>query len=116
LTKHDATVCGSCDCRRRKVRDYLLSPEHPVGRFKARVFAAAGYRREAWQQLREELRALAGVLDVTPAAADEYGQRYVGTGILTGPSGRALPIVSVWLIPSVGEPPRLITVYPGGAT
>ncbi|MFO0327747.1 MAG: DUF6883 domain-containing protein, partial [Gemmatimonadota bacterium] len=64
LTKHDATVCGSCDCRRRKVRDYLLSPEHPVGRFKARVFAAAGYRREAWQQLREELRALAGVLDV----------------------------------------------------
>jgi hypothetical protein len=82
-----------------KVRDYLLSPEHPVGRFKARVFAAAGYRREAWQQLCEELRALAGVLDVTPAAADEYGQRYVGTGILTGPSGRALPIVSVWLNP-----------------
>ena len=29
-----------------KVRDYLLSPEHPVGRFKARVFRSAGYRRE----------------------------------------------------------------------
>ena len=29
-----------------KVRDYLLSPEHPVGRFKARVFRAAGYERD----------------------------------------------------------------------
>ncbi len=28
----------------RKVRDYLLSATHPVGRFKARVFASAGVR------------------------------------------------------------------------
>jgi len=27
----------------RKVRGYLLSPSHPVGRFKARVFAALGF-------------------------------------------------------------------------
>ena len=27
----------------RKVRDYLLSPVHPVGRFKARVFKALGF-------------------------------------------------------------------------
>ena len=28
-----------------KVRDYLLSPEHPVGRFKAVFFGALGYTR-----------------------------------------------------------------------
>ncbi len=99
-----------------KVRDYLLSPEHPVGRFKACVFTSVGYRRDAWQQLRDDLRALALTLDVTEAAPDVYGQRYVGTGDLMGPAGRSLPIVTVWLISSVGEPPRLVTAYPGDAT
>ena len=27
----------------RKIRDYLLSKTHPVGRFKARVFGAVGF-------------------------------------------------------------------------
>jgi hypothetical protein len=30
-----------------KVRDYLLSPEHPVGRFKAVFFGALGYTSRA---------------------------------------------------------------------
>jgi hypothetical protein len=98
-----------------KVRDYLLSPEHPVGRYKARVLAALGYQREAWPQLRDDLRALAGAIDVSPSPSDTFGQRYVGTGVLVGPAGRTLPIVTVWLIPSPDEPPRLITAYPGGA-
>jgi hypothetical protein len=57
-----------------KVRDYLLSPEHPVGHFKARVFMAAGYRRQAWQRLREDLTALAATVDAELARTDEYGQ------------------------------------------
>lgn len=97
-----------------KVREYLLSPVHPIGRFKARVFAAAGYRQEAWQQLRDDLLALAPALDVTLVPPDAYGQRFVGAGNLIGPSGRALPIVTVWLISQGGEPPRLITAYPEG--
>ena len=34
-----------------KVRDYLLSVAHPVGRFKAVVFLALGYRAESWERL-----------------------------------------------------------------
>jgi hypothetical protein len=94
-----------------KVRDYLLSPEHPVGRFKARVFRAAGYERHDWARLRDDLRALAQTLDVAPATPDPFGQRFVGTGLL--PAGaRSLPVLTVWLIPSEGAPPRLITAYP----
>ena len=40
-----------------KLRDYLLSPAHPVGRFKAPFFAALGYAQEQWQQLEADLRA-----------------------------------------------------------
>lgn len=95
-----------------KVRDYLLSSEHPVGRFKARVFYAAGYRQDTWQTLRDHLRALAATIDVTPSPPDAHGQRYVGAGALPGVDAEPLPIVTVWLIPSEGAPPRLITAYP----
>ena len=67
-----------------KIRDYLLSPSHPVGRFKARVFAAAGYRQNAWQRLRDDLLALARVLDVIVSEVQRHGQRFVGQGELPG--------------------------------
>ena len=95
-----------------KVRDYLLSPEHPVGRFKARVFRAAGYDRENWQHLRDDLLTLAQTIDVSPIATDEFGRRFVGTGALTAPNGRPLPVTTVWLITSEAGSPRLITTYP----
>lgn len=38
-----------------KVRDYLLSASHPIGRFKAAVFFALGYAPESWQRLRDDL-------------------------------------------------------------
>jgi hypothetical protein len=95
-----------------KVRDYLLSSEHPVGRFKARVFRAAGYERDNWQRLRDDLLALARSVDVTLTATDEFGRRFVGTGALTAPNGSPLPVTAVWLIPSGADSPRLITAYP----
>jgi hypothetical protein len=95
-----------------KVRDYLLSPEHPVGRFKARVFRAAGYRREEWQRLQNDLRLLARIVDVRQDGDVRFGQRFVGAGPLQTPTGRLLPVVTVWLIPSPGHAPRLITAYP----
>ena len=96
-----------------KIRAYLLSSEHPVGRFKSRVFNAVGYRHDSWHVLQDDLRSLALDIEVSLGAFDEHGRRYVGVGVLIGPSGAPLPIVTVWLIPSEGDPPRLITAYPG---
>ena len=95
-----------------KVRDYLLSTEHLVGRFKARVFRAAGYERDGWQRLRDDLLDLARTIDVTRSVADEFGQRFVGTGQLPALRGSPLPVITVWLIPSEGAAPRLLTAYP----
>lgn len=39
-----------------KLRDYLLSPTHPIERFKARFFAALGFVPERWLELGEALR------------------------------------------------------------
>jgi hypothetical protein len=39
-----------------KLRDYLLSPDHPDGRSKARYLTELGYQRERWGQLAADIR------------------------------------------------------------
>jgi hypothetical protein len=95
-----------------KVRDYLLSPIHRVGRFKAAVFATAGYRRTGWSRLRRDLEAIARVGDARPLAWSVYGRKFAINGILHGPNGRALAIVSVWMIRRGESFPRFVTAYP----
>lgn len=97
-----------------KLRDYLLSPSHPVGRFKAPFFAALGYSQEQWPQLEADLRAQLVLQDAQPAAASPYGRKYEIRAILTGPSGRSAEIVSIWIILSDEDAPRFVTAYPGG--
>lgn len=40
-----------------KLRDYLLSRTHPVGRFKAASFLSLGYSADNWARLEADLRA-----------------------------------------------------------
>ena len=96
-----------------KIRDYLLSAVHPVGRFKAVVFMALGYRAEDWENLRDDLLALARDGDAVPGQVSAYGQKYEVSGTLRGPNGREAKVTSVWLVPVESEAPRFITAFPG---
>ena len=95
-----------------KVRDYLLSPIHPLGRFKAVVFAALGYTQVEWERLRDDLLVHARVGQASFAGASAFGGKYLVSGTLTGPNGRTGHFVSVWLIASETSVPRFITAYP----
>ena len=53
-----------------KLRDYLLSRSHPVGRFKADFFFRLGFQAEAWEALAERL---ARYGEAEEATATEYG-------------------------------------------
>jgi len=97
-----------------KLRDYLLSYEHPVGRFKAVVFATIGYRREAWQLFQADLLAIALLDGARIAATNQYGRLFRLQAMLRGPNGRVLSVVSIWLVRAGEDFPRLVTVYPGG--
>ena len=96
-----------------KVRDYLLSTVHPVGRFKAVVFQALGYTAEAWEKLRDDLLALARMSDAVPGQASSFGQKYEVSGTLRGPNGREAQFTCVWLVPTDDQAPRFITAFPG---
>jgi hypothetical protein len=96
-----------------KVRDYLLSLEHPVGRFKAVFFASLGYTRDQWQRLQQYLLQLrqSGTVEQGPQSA--FGQKYEVRGILQGPSGGRAEIVTVWIVLNGEQSPRFVTAFPG---
>ena len=100
-----------------KVRDYLLSFEHPVGRSKARFFAALGFSRERWPELQRALERLAVEGEAAPGAASPFGQKYVVRGMIRGPEprARAAAVESAWIVLHGEAAPRLVTAYPGDA-
>ena len=94
----------------RKVRDYLLSPSHPVGRFKARVFAALGFGEGTAALFIAELRRIAVGGEVAEVEDTAFGRKYTVHGDLTGPAGSA-KVLTVW-IQEGQEDVRLVTVRP----
>ena len=95
-----------------KIRNYLLSTSHPVGRFKAPFFARLGYTNTAWRRLDEDLRSLAASGDAEFGKDSPYGQKYEICGILKGPSGRSAGVLTAWIIRFVGDVPQFVTAFP----
>ncbi|MEQ1910312.1 MAG: DUF6883 domain-containing protein [Vicinamibacterales bacterium] len=94
---------------RAKLRDYLLSPQHPLGRFKARVFGALGFSVDRWEELESARRTQHLTQEAEPAAVVAGGRKFTIRAILIGPNGQSALVVSVWFI-RVGEAmPRFVT-------
>lgn len=102
-----AVVSGS------KIRDYLLSDSHPVGRFKAAFFAALGYSAGRWEDLAADLQRHALDNQASATEANQYGQKYEVRGTITGPTGRGAILVVVWIVLRGEDFPRFVTAFPG---
>lgn len=96
----------------QKLTDYLLSPIHPVGRFKAAWFARLGFTLGNWPLLQARLSALARSDAATDGPVSEHGHKYEVRGMLEGPS-RSAPVVTVWMVRVGEDHPRLVTAFPG---
>lgn len=103
----------SAQIDRAKIEDYLLSPFHPVGRFKSVVFNALGYSRDAWRQLDTDLREHLQSNDVIERQRNAFGLKYVVGGNLFAPSGAVADFITVWIILDGESVPRFVTAYPG---
>jgi len=96
-----------------KIRDYLLSTSHPVGRFKAPFFASLGYTSANWQRLEQDLLDLAVSGDAELGKGSPYGQNYEIRGTLSGPSERSAGVLTVWIVLFGGDVPQFVTAVPG---
>ena len=95
----------------RKLRDYCLSPEHPRGRHKARVFAfALGLTVEDSEEFRRALLSAAVSGGAVPAEEDEYGQRHMLDFQMSTEIGSAT-VRSGWIVRSGEDFPRFTSCW-----
>jgi hypothetical protein len=104
-----------CVVPRRKVEDYLLNLEHPIGGGKAKFFMHFGFQRDRWEELVAALLRHAQENGVSETFSDTDGDTFVIEGMLMTPSGREPRVRTVWLVEifETGRlAPRFITAYP----
>lgn len=93
-----------------KITQYLL--KFLVEDDKSLFLAQANYTQDNWQQLEKDLREQILPLDATPTEQTRYGNKYEIRGTLTGPNGRRLPVVTIWMTEFPSQKTKFITLYP----
>jgi hypothetical protein len=95
---------------RRKVNEYLL--RHRVEDDKSGFLALAGYTLENADQLLSDLRTQLLPLDAELFDQTEYGPKYRIRGTLTGPNGRVLHVLTIWMKEDATGQTRFVTLLP----
>ena len=95
-----------------KLKDYLLSETHPVGRSKAKFFRALGFSETNIDMLEQRLIAIAHSEDVEEVATSPHGMKYVIECMLQTPGGSIVQVRTVWIIDTGQDRPRFVTAYP----
>jgi hypothetical protein len=94
-----------------KFTEYLLNPEHPTGRHKARVFKAAlGLTLENAEFLRDIVQQIAMTGEADHQEPTSYGERYVIDFELATERGTAR-VRTAWIVHHGEDFPHLTTCY-----
>ena len=94
-----------------KLRNYCLSPEHPRGRHKARMFRSAlGIGREDDAELRSALLAAAGFEPATALHSDPWGQYWRIDAPIARQERRAV-VRSIRIVRTGEDAPRFVTCW-----
>jgi len=95
----------------RKLTDYALNPEHPVGGNKAKVFeSATGFNKSNYEDLLEQLKTGVQNTDATVGKVDQYGQRFTVDIEVTGPKGTAT-VRTGWIVKPDNPNPTMTTLF-----
>ena len=99
---------------RDKLTGYLLRklPENDKSGF----LALAGYTPETPERLEADLRAQILTQNADFIETTEYGGKYRIRADLTGPNGRRLPVLTIWLMEDATGTTKFITLYPDKTT
>ncbi len=95
---------------REKLTHYLLALKKRND--KSKWLAQAGYTLENWQALETDLRNQILAKDAAPIEKTGYGQMYEINGKLTGPNGKILAVLTIWMTESATGDTKFITMYP----
>jgi len=93
-----------------KFQEYLLKkmPDNDKSIF----LGIAGYTLKNWKRLVDDIRKQLLPLDALFVRESPFGNLYKILGVLSGPNGKKLKIVSIWMIESESKVAKFITLYP----
>jgi hypothetical protein len=94
----------------RKITHYLLRSR--VENDKSNLLAQAGYTPENPAQLVADLREQILALDAESMGSFEYGEKFLIRGVLRGPNGRELRVLTIWASIEAAGVTKFITLYP----
>jgi hypothetical protein len=95
----------------KKVTDYALNPDHPVGGNKARVFdSALGFNQGNADDLMNQIQRGVTENEPIPGAVDKYGQRFTVDIPVTGPKGSGV-VRTGWIYGPESTTPRMTTLF-----
>jgi len=95
-----------------KLREYLLSETHPVGKFKAQFFRALGFDSSDVGALAQLLLAIARNEEVQATALSAHGMKFIIDGMLPARSGTIVKVRTVWILETGQQEPHFVTAYP----
>ncbi len=98
---------------KRKLTEYALNPDNPVGADKAVMFQQhLGFTKDNYAALLEQISATALETEAIVGRADEHGQRYQVDLEIIGVEERQREVVRTgWIVEPNSEVARLVTLY-----
>ncbi|WP_207389340.1 DUF6883 domain-containing protein, partial [Marinobacter halodurans] len=94
----------------KKLTEYALNPDHPVGGHKARVFKSAlGFDKSNADDLMTQLKQGVKTNTPIPGKVDQYGERFTVEIPVVGPTGEGI-VKSGWIYKPGSNVPELTTI------
>lgn len=95
----------------RKLRDYCLNPQHPIGKHKARIFKALlGVGRNNASFLRNQILQALSKSEAVKSYEDKFGTRYV-VNLRINNNHKSATFAMIWIIPRKQKIPQFVTCY-----
>lgn len=96
----------------RKLTEYALNLNNPVGADKAIVFQSRlGFTQENYQGLLEQIAAQAMDAEADLGRLDNHGQRYRVDLVIIGTEGQQEAVRTGWIVQPESDMARLVTLY-----
>lgn len=96
----------------RKLTEYALDPEHPLGCHKAYVFERVlGFTMSTYEPLLAQIERAALAAEAHLARTDVHGSHYTVDLNITGPEGQRAVVRTGWLVATSSGEARLTTLY-----
>jgi hypothetical protein len=95
-----------------KLREYLLSDTHTIGKAKAKFFRALGFNENNLGLLELGLIAIARRKSVKETVRTPFGIKYIVEGVMSTPVGTSAKVRTIWIVESNDKRPRFVTAYP----